>query len=186
VPYYRPGSSKAAVHHLRGNLNTQALVHRLGLQHHGLAKRAHRRLAGNPIERSARQRADGVETNIAPQLEPDVPTDVVANGRIKPSPRERLTQRHHPLRPRPIRLTNRKAIEFLVNHHPGLNHLASRIDDTPDGSLRPNRMPLAPANIHSLQVSSFKRPARFVEVPPEDSVHRRHHRRRLPNSDANK
>src|SRR5579863_5267530 len=108
-------------------LNAQRLVDGAGLQHHRLAERAQCGITDHPIERGTRQGADWIEADIPPELQPYVPTNVVANGCIEARPDERFAESRDPRRAPSVRLPEREAVELEVSDDSGLHDLAGRI-----------------------------------------------------------
>ena len=57
--------------------DAQFVSDRLGLGHHRRRKLARRRILANVQQRGTGERADGIEGQVAPELEPDLGADVV-------------------------------------------------------------------------------------------------------------
>jgi hypothetical protein len=64
--------------------------HDLRFGHHGRGERARRGELANLGERRARERTDRVESQIAPELQPDLGADVIEHWRLEAGAREAL------------------------------------------------------------------------------------------------
>src|SRR5258707_9681136 len=118
-----------------------------------------------------RQRADRIETDIAPQLEPDFVADPIEDGSLKSGLDEQCGE------PFDIRaffsggFAERKAVAIDMADHAGRLDLRRRINDATDCALRTQFAPLPPAWIDALKRRSLALVAMLVEVPVGNSVY---------------
>src|SRR5258706_2395206 len=68
-------------------VQSQPLTDGSRLRHHGLADGTRFGIPCDDVDRCVRERADWIEAQVAPQLEPDLVTDVAADGRVEAGPR---------------------------------------------------------------------------------------------------
>src|SRR5579863_9226801 len=73
----RTGCVQPPLHHVRRDRNTERFRDSPCLSHHGLAQGAEAGLGGDAIQRRQGKGADRIETDVAPELEPDIPADRV-------------------------------------------------------------------------------------------------------------
>jgi hypothetical protein len=157
---------------LLGDRNAERVRDSLGFDHHGLAQGAEATLGGDAIQRRQGQRTDRIEADVAPQLEPDIPADRVADWRIAPGRNQSIAQRHDAVRSGALGFADDEALEQAMFDHAGRHDLAGGIDDAADGALRPNRLPLRRAGIDAFQMMTVERATLLVEIPPGNAVHR--------------
>jgi hypothetical protein len=169
------GGRQPSLHHVVGDDDAQSLVYGLGLEHHALAQASKRRIGDDSIERRPGQCADGIEADVAPQLEPDVPAHLLAHRRFEAGVDEGLAQGCDPRRAAAVRLAQNESVERVVHDDARLGHLACRFDDAADGTLRSDGVPLPVVQIHGREAATLEAAAALVEVPPGDPVHRRDH-----------
>src|SRR3984885_2387244 len=177
VPDQGCGDGQPALHHVGRYLHAERLVHRLGLEHHGFAQLPQRGIADDAVQSDAGQHADRIETNIAPQLEPKVPTDIVAYGRVETRLGEHPGKLQHAARPAAIGFSDDEPVQVVMDDHARFNPLAGRLDHAADRTARLNGVPLAPAGIHRLKMMPLEAAAGAMKVPPGNSVHRGEYRR---------
>src|SRR6185437_9513808 len=113
-------------------------------------------IADDAVERGAGQRADGIQAHIAPQLQPDVPADIVAHGRVESRRGQGLAEREHPARAAAIGLANDETVEIVMRDHPRRDDLTGRLDHAPYGAMRLQRMPLPAARVHRLEMTPLE------------------------------
>src|SRR6202051_286741 len=169
---HRLASVNPPLHHLFRNGETERCCYRLGFGHHGLAQGSQAALGSEAIEGREGKGADRVEADVAPELEPDVPADGVADRRIKAGGNQGIAQGHDALRGGAVGLADSEALEQAMFDHAGRHDLAGGIDDAADGALRSNRVPLRGAGIDAFQMMAVQRAALLVEIPPGNAVHR--------------
>src|ERR1700726_761942 len=119
-----------------------------------------------------RQRADRIEADIAPQLEPDFVADPIEDGRLQSGLDE------HRCEPLDIRTSfsgcfaERKAVAIDMTDDAGRLDLRRGIDDASDRPLWTQFAPLPSARIDALKRRSLAPIAVFVEVPVGNPVDR--------------
>src|SRR5712671_2820302 len=119
-----------------------------------------------------RQRADRIETDIAPEFEPDFVADPIEHGSLQP----RLDEQ----RGEPFDIcaffsggfAEWKAVAIDMPDDAGRLDLRRRIDDAPDRALRTQFAPLPSAWIDTLKGRSLALVAVLVEVPVRNPVDR--------------
>src|SRR5208283_1012240 len=164
---------KPTINHIFGNVDAQRLVHRLGFMHHLLAQLAQSRFGGDPVQGGVGQRADRVEADVAPKLQPDIPANLIADRRFEIGARQNVAQRLDTLRTGAVGLADGEALELMMLDHPGGDDLTSRVNDASDRALRPDFGPLPGARIDRFEMPAVEAAAFLVEIPPWNTVHRR-------------
>ena len=91
-----------------------------------------------------RQGTDGIESDVAPQLQPDVPPDAIAYRCVQARRFHCFADGDDPIGLAAGRLAKDKPIELMVFDDPRSDCLTSGIDDTSDYALRTNQRPLSP------------------------------------------
>src|ERR1017187_3894992 len=166
------GCVQSPLHHLFWNGETERCSYRLGFGHHGFAEGAEAGLGGDAIQGREGKGADRVETDVAPQLEPDVPANCVADRRIESGRNQSIAQGHDAVRGGAVGFAYSEALEQAMFDHPGRHDFAGGIDDAADGALWSNRIPLRGAGIDTFQMMAVQRAALLVEIPPGNAIHR--------------
>ncbi len=162
--------------HIQGQLDTQASADRLGLQHDPARQGARVRRRSQHLQGLARERADGVEGHVPPQLEPDFLADVPHRG-FQPRVTEQARKGAHPLRLLTAGLAEHETIAVEVLDHPGCGHLTGGVHHAPDRPLRPQPAPLRAPRVHAGQHAPLQLTPVAIEVPPGQSVNSGHHGR---------
>ena len=126
------------------------------------------------------QRRDRVERQVAPQLHPDLVTQLGAHRRLEPSRLQDLRQRHGALRLRTVGFAQREAVAFDVMDRARTADFRRGIDHAAQHAVRAEAIPLHIAGIDALQACALEWPADLVEVPPRHAVDARHDGRVLP------
>ncbi|MNT14160.1 hypothetical protein D3C72_1491540 [compost metagenome] len=117
-----------------------------------------------------RERADRVEAQVAPQLEPDLVADIVAHRGVQVGGHHHFAEPGHARRAAAIRLAQRKLLAVDVLDHARRNDLSRGIDHAADRPLRPQALPLAPAGIDAFQRAAGQVAAMLVEIPVRNAV----------------
>ena len=125
-------------------------------------------------ERRVRERADRIEGEVAPELEPDLGADAGEHGRLEPGAHERFGESHDARRLRAVGLAEREAVALDVAHDAGRRQLARRVDDAADDPRRVDRAHDRAVRIDGGDAAALERPAVALEVPPRDAVLHRH------------
>src|SRR5262249_42214593 len=121
-------------------------------------------------ERSARERADRIEREIAHQLHPYVAPDVRADRASKTGFDESVGDAPASFALRSIRLSNREARPFDVLDDSRLRDNRRRIDHTTDHARRIEMSADHAARINHLQASPLPIATVTIEVPPGNAV----------------
>ena len=132
------------------------------------------------IERRPGQRADRIEAEIAPQLEPDLGADIVEHRRLEAALLQQPRDCRHPLGGRAIRLAKREFVAIDMLDHPRLHDLGRRINHRADHPLGPDGPPLPVLRIDRDQAPLRERAGQVVEIPPRHPVLAGHHRSAPP------
>src|SRR5207237_6830877 len=103
-----------------------------GLGHARRRKLARGRILANVQQRGTGERADGIEGQIAPELEPDLGADVVKDRSLESRVGETLRNLGDARAARAVELSDRESIPFDGLHYPPRDQLGGRIDDTAD------------------------------------------------------
>ena len=139
--------------------------------------RAKARVAGSAADLRqgrARQGAERVEGDVAPELDPDLAADAAAQRRAQAGVDQRLRQRRDALGAGAVRLAQAEAVVIDVADHARRFDLAGGIDDAADHALRADRVPDAAAGVDGLDAAvGVTAPVEAVEVPPGHAVLRR-------------
>src|ERR1700687_5001933 len=123
----------------------------LALQHHGLRQGARCRISADLVQRRMRQRADRIETDIAPQLEPDFVADPIEDGRLQSGLDE---QRGEPFDIRAFfsgGFSERKVVALALADAAGRLDLRRGINYASDCAFRAQLAPLPSARIDALK-----------------------------------
>ena len=116
------------------------------------------------------QRADRIEADIAPQLEPDFVADTVEHRRLHSSLDEQSGQPLDVGTPLARGLAEGKAIAIDMADHAGHLDLGRGIDDASDGALRRKLAPLPSAGIDAFKDRTFVTAAVPVEIPVGNAI----------------
>jgi hypothetical protein len=128
-------------------------------------------------ERCARECTDGIEGKVAPQLQPDLGTNVLEDGCLESGAREALRHPLHSLTARAIELAYGKALALDVPDDTRGQQLRGRVDDAANHTRRRNQLANAPFRINAAHDAAGEIPAVAVEVPIGNAVlHGDHHR----------
>jgi hypothetical protein len=92
-------------------------------------------------------------------------------GASKPA-ETRASQGHDAVRGGAVGFADGEALEQAMFDHPGCHDLAGGIDDTADGALGSNRVPLRGAGVDAFQMMAIEPAAFLVEIPPGNAIHR--------------
>src|SRR4029079_949324 len=93
------------------------------------------------VERGAGQRADRIEAEIAPQLEPDLAADVPQNGRLETPRLKQSGDVFATGREAAVRLAQCELVAVNVPHHAGFDDLGGRVDDAAETPFGDERQP---------------------------------------------
>src|ERR1700728_623956 len=111
------------------------------------------------------QRADRIEADIAPELEPDFVVDALQHRRLHSGLGEQRGQSLYVGADFARRLPDRETIAVDMADHAGRLDLGGGIDYTSDGALRAQFAPLPAAGIDTLQRRTLVAAAVPVEIP---------------------
>src|SRR6516162_237448 len=117
------------------------------------------------------QRADWVETHVAPQLEPDLVADPIENRRFHPRGHEQTGETLDIRRDFAGRFAERKIVAIDVTDHARSFDFGCGIDDAADSTLWAELAPLPAAGIDALKRGAFITTAVLVEVPIGNAVY---------------
>jgi len=156
-------------------LHAELLADRLRLAHHLRRQLARGRKAADVLQRGVGQRADRIEAEVAPQLQPDFRADIRQDGRLEAGVAEALRQGAHALGVGAVDLAERKAVAFDHADHARRVELGGRVDDAAERTLDRQAGRDNAAGVHRLDAAAFIGSAVLVEVPPGNAVLRRDH-----------
>src|ERR1700735_1358902 len=83
-------------------VNAVCFFYRLRLRHHCLAECAQAGACRDAVECRTSESADRTKTNIAPELEPDIPADILTDHRVEASTGQNLAESLHAAGQTPI------------------------------------------------------------------------------------
>ena len=146
----------------------------LCLGHHAVRQLAGRRILANRGERRARERADGVEGEISPELEPDLRADVVEHRRLQAASGETLRDALDALARAPVGLAHGEAVALDVLDDAGPEELRRRINHAADDSLARDVLADRAGWIDAAHLRSLERSTVAVEVPEGNAILHRH------------
>src|ERR1700692_2150355 len=155
--------------------DAQLMSNRLCLGHHRRRKLTGRRISANVQERRTRERADGIEGQIAPELEPDLGANIVEDWSLESRLSEALRNLGNAYAARPVELSDRESISFDVFHHARRDQLGGWIHDTADHPLGRNLPADDAGRIDAAHSAAGQFASMLVEVPVGDAVLHRHH-----------
>ena len=147
----------------------------LRLGHHPRGQIARRREPADVDQGRVGERADRVEGEVAPCLEPDFGADVVQHRGLEPGALQRPGQRRDPIGDGAVELPDRKPGPFDVTDAARCGDLGRGIRDAPDDSLRFDRARDRRARVEGVEHGAVERSAVALEVPPGDAVLSRQH-----------
>src|SRR5690606_11556456 len=101
----------------------------LRLEHHGPGDGAGAGIGRHDVERAAGERAQGVEAEIAPELEPDLVADIIEDRRLEAGLRESRAQGLGTRQGFPRRLANGELVAIDMADDARLGDLGRGIDD---------------------------------------------------------
>ena len=107
-----------------------------------------------------RERANRVERHVAPQLQPDLRSDVIQDPGLASRLGERSKDLLRPFRVAPVEFPDREAIPFDVANHTRLGDRSRRIGDTAQQALRVDAL-----EEHAAGVDGLDHPVR-IRPPP--------------------
>src|SRR5258708_16060785 len=122
--------------------HSEALTDRLRLDHHRARHLAGTGIGADDIERGTGQRADRVEGKIAPQLEPDLVADALADRRVEPGRDHDLGEPADARAEGPVGLADRQLVAIDVLDDARCDDLGGGIDDAADGAVGTENPPL--------------------------------------------
>ena len=154
---------------------TDLLANGLGFQHHGRDKAEHQLVAQDAVGGGARQCADRVDGQVAPQLEPDVALDAGGGFHLNATARQPRGQVLHPRAQAAIGLTQNQTVAEMLLHCPGRLERAAGVYDAAHHMGQGQGAPNGTVGIHRVQGHAPRGAAKAVQEPPRDAVHRRQH-----------
>ena len=83
MAYHGTRCRQPAIAHFRRNVNAVRLIHRPSLGHHRLAECSQAGFGCDAVKCCMSEGAYWIETYIAPQLKPDIPSDIFTNRRVE-------------------------------------------------------------------------------------------------------
>ena len=111
-------------------VNAKLLANRLGLGHHGRNQVARGRVSAQVLKRGMRERADRVETEVAPKLEPDFRADVARDRCFQTRRPERTGNFPDARGVCTVKLAEAELVAFNDLDDTRRNDFAGRVDDT--------------------------------------------------------
>ncbi len=147
----------------------------LRLEHHHARHAARARVCGNDIQRGLGQGADRIEAQVAPQLDPDLVTNI-SHRRLQSRIDHCLGQRLHAFGFLTGWLAQGEPLAVGVPDNPWLDDLAGRVDNAADRSLRPDSPPLFTVRVDRFDDAILPGALELVEIPPRHTIHHGHHR----------
>ena len=156
-------------------LHAQLFRHRLRLAHHGRRELARSRKTADVLQRGVRERADGIEAEVAPQLEPDLAADVLADRCLEAGAHQSVRQCLDAFTAFTTGLAQREAVALDHPHDPRGHQLCRGIYHAADHTLGLDMGGDHAARIDAVEATAFVRPGQLVKVPPRDAVDHAHH-----------
>ena len=114
----------------------------LRLDHHSADEGACVRVVSNVFQGGVRERADGVERQIAPQFDPKFIANARSNGGLKTSSDERFGERRHAVGLFAGWFAKGESIAFDMGDDPWRGDFSRGVDHAADHALRTERLPL--------------------------------------------
>ena len=151
----------------------ERLAHGPPLSHHLRHDGVRARVASDLLQRRAGERADRVEAQVAPQLDPDLIADIAVHRRPNAGRLEQAGQPPYARTALARRFPERQPLAVLVPDLAGRDQRRRLPDHAADRPLRPDPAPLRVIRIQHRQSSVAIGAIEAVEVPPGDAVHRR-------------
>src|SRR6202045_1024747 len=176
----RGSCRQAAVGHFGRNVNAVCFIYCLRLRHQCLAESAQAGLCRDAVECRTSESADRTKTNIPPELEPDIPADILTDHRVEACTGQNLAENLHATRQTPIGFAQCKSLKFLVLHHAGRNNFGGWLDHTTNSPFGAESVPQPPTWIDRFEMVSFKRTTAFVKIPPRNAIYCRDNRGIVP------
>src|SRR6266516_5776485 len=105
------------------------------LDHDRAAQRSRVGIAGDHVERGARERADRVEARVPPELHPDLIAYPVPNRGLDSGLDHEPCQIAAAFRDRPVGLSERESVARFMEDDSGSSNLARGIDHAADRTL---------------------------------------------------
>ena len=118
------------------------------------------------------QRADGIEADIAPKLQPNLVTDAIERRGLHSGLGKQRRKLLYVVGNLSRGLSDRKTVAIHMLDHAGRHDLGGGIDDASDGAFRAQFAPLPSTGVDALQRRSLVAAAVFVEIPIGNSVDR--------------
>ena len=152
---------------------TEAFADRRRFPHHRAADRARTSIGRYVVDRGTCQRAHRVQTQVAPELEPDFVADVVADRGVQACGNEYIAQALEALRPVSVGCAEREFVAVFVTYDPWGDDLGGRIHHAADCSLDAQQPRLFAAGIDALERGMAEDVSRAVKIPVREAVARR-------------
>ena len=121
-------------------------------------------------ERSLRQDTDRIETQIAPELQPDLIAQVAAHRAFQSGAHQQLAEQHGARGFFSRRFGNRQTVTIGVGDNARGFHFGGLPDDAAKGALGPQPLPDFSAGIDAFNAPSFIGAAVLVEIPPGQAI----------------
>src|SRR5439155_9658485 len=118
--------------------------------------------------------ADGVEGDVAEQLDPDLVTDARRDGTAESGVGQRLRDLPAALRLRTVRLADTQAVSIGVMDHTRLSDVGGQVRERSDHAPRLDRRRDDATGIDALEPQAVQLAADALEVPPRNAVLRAH------------
>ena len=157
--------------------DAEGFGHRLSFLHHPHREFARRSISADVLKRSMRQRADGIEAEVAPELDPELAPDVGNDRRLEAGLLQGLGNALRPLGLRVVDLGDGEAVALDVLDDARLGDFGGRVNDAAEHAIGRQIVGDDAARIDALEAPAFVLAAVLHEVPPGDAVLRREHDR---------
>ena len=121
------------------------------------------------------QRADRIEADVAPQLEPDLGADIVEHRRLEAGVLEAGRYRLHPLARGAVQFPQRETRALDVPDDARRHQFGGRIHHAAEHPLRWNAARQFASRVHAVHGAPVELAAMAVEIPERYAVLHRHH-----------
>ena len=149
----------------------------LGLGHDRCDEGATVGVAADAFERGVGQGTDRIEAAVAPQLQPDLGADVLADGRLEAGFHHGLREPLDALAAAAVELAEREAVALDDADPARFHQLCRRVDDAADHAPGIDCRRQHAAGIDAVERAALPLAGQLLEVPPRDAVGHRHQHR---------
>src|ERR1700733_13625225 len=137
----------------------------LCLGHHFSRERPAERILADAGESRPRQGTDGIESHVAPKLQPDLRADITEHRRLQSGPDEAVRDQRHSCARRAVRLADRESIALDMFDDPWGDQFGCRIHHAADDATRRDVAAYHTARVDTLHLSACQSAGMPVEVP---------------------